>query len=70
MNDEPLIDTRKMECMTLRDWFAGMAMQGLYACPVQIFNSDGTPAACPSLGEDMARLAYQQADAMMKERAK
>ena len=48
------------EGMTLRDWFAGMAMQGLLACPVQ-----------PQSGPDMyARDAYTLADAMLKERSK
>ncbi len=46
--------------MTLRDWFAGMAMQGFNA------NSD---EVC--LGWDLdttARLAYEQADAMLERR--
>ena len=41
--------------MSLRDWFAGMAMQGL--C-VDRFNT-GT--------EGIARMAYMQADAMLAE---
>jgi hypothetical protein len=46
--------------MSIRDWFAGMAMQGLLACPVQ-----------PQSGPDMyARDAYTLADAMLKERSK
>jgi hypothetical protein len=48
------------EGMSLRDWFAGKAMQGLLACPVQ-----------PQSGPDMyARDAYALADAMLKERSK
>lgn len=44
--------------MTLRDWFAGKAMQGLIACPMQ-----------PQSGPEMyARDAYAVADAMLKER--
>ena len=46
--------------MTLRDWFAGKAMQGLFACPMQ-----------PQSGPEMyARDAYAVADAMLKERSK
>jgi hypothetical protein len=45
--------------MTLRDFFAGLAMQGL----ISINDLDLTH-------EDYARLAYLIADAMLKERAK
>ena len=44
--------------MTLRDYFAAKAMQGMLACPVQ-----------PQSGADMyARDAYVVADAMLKAR--
>jgi hypothetical protein len=44
--------------MTLRDYFAAKAMQGLLACPLQ-----------PQSGEDMyAKDAYAMADAMLKAR--
>jgi hypothetical protein len=43
--------------MTLRDYFAAKAMQGLLACPL----GDGTK-------QDFARLAYEYADAMLKAR--
>ena len=46
------------EGMTLRDYFAAKAMQGLLACPIQ-----------PQSDEDMyARDAYKVADAMLKAR--
>jgi hypothetical protein len=46
------------EGMTLRDYFAAKAMQGMLACPVQ-----------PQSGEDLyARDAYFIADAMLKAR--
>lgn len=46
------------EGMTLRDYFAAKAMQGMLACPVQ-----------PQSGADMyARDAYFVADAMLKAR--
>ena len=43
--------------MTLRQWYAGLAMQGMLACPVQ-----------PQSGPDMfARDAFAMADAMIAE---
>lgn len=45
--------------MSLRDWFAGMAITGLLANP----EVHGT-------AKDLARPAYFQADAMLKERTK
>lgn len=44
--------------MTLRDYFAAMAMQGMLACPIQP-QSDA---------EMFARDAYKISDAMIKER--
>jgi hypothetical protein len=49
---------RKLSGMTLRDYFAAKAMQGMLACPVQ-----------PQSGADLyARDAYFVADAMLKAR--
>lgn len=56
--------------MTLRDWFAGMVLQG-------IMSSQASVKAAHELSEQrgfesdrmIARLAYQQADTMLKERA-
>jgi len=56
--------------MTLRDWFAGMAMQGIYACPVQLYRADGTPMPDPLTSADIAKMAYEEADAMLAEREK
>jgi hypothetical protein len=45
--------------MTLRDYFAGQAMQGLLA------------SYCPTItNSEMAQSAYRIADAMLEERAK
>ena len=44
--------------MTLRDWFAGMALQGILA---------GTPDSICTIDE-YANEAYQYADAMLKKR--
>ena len=49
------------EGMSLRDWFAGMAMMGINAN-----QSMGTALTC----EDTAKIAYRIADVMMKERDK
>lgn len=46
--------------MTLRDYFAGQALAGLCS----ITWKEGTTA------EDIARMAYADADAMLKERSK
>ena len=48
------------EGMTLRDWFAGMAMQGLLA--------DRSWQAMTT--DQVAGVAYCMADAMLKERSK
>ena len=46
--------------MTLRDHFAGIAMQAIRASDIEDMVS----------AKDLAVLAYQDADAMLKERAK
>ena len=46
--------------MSLRDWFAGLAMQGFRA------NEDGFSTDDPVV----AKWSYEQADAMLAERAK
>ena len=54
--------------MSLRDWFAAKAMQGIYACPVQLYRADGTPMPDPLTSADIAKMAYEEADAMLKAR--
>lgn len=56
--------------MTLRDYFAAKAMQGIYACPVQLYRADGTPMPDPLTSGDIAKMAYEEADAMLAEREK
>jgi len=58
------------EGMTLRDYFAAAAMQGIYACPVQLYRADGTPMPDPLTTADIAKMAYEEADAMIAERDK
>lgn len=50
--------------MSLRDWFAGQAMQGLLASDRKF----GKPSE--TLGEAVARNAYEFADAMIAARAR
>lgn len=50
--------------MTLRDYYAGLAMQGLIASP------RGTPDNSDATDVYYAKCAYLVADAMLKERAK
>ena len=52
--------TQVIPGMTLRDWFAGKAMQGLQANPVE--------DVCEMSYEEIAKYAYAQADAMLKAR--
>ena len=49
--------------MLLRDWFAGLAMQGILAAQIHGFNDQ--PANGP-----FADMSYQMADAMLKARGK
>ena len=49
-----------MNIRNLRDFFAGMALQGLLACPETAMNPDPT----------IAQIAYSQATAMIAERNK
>ena len=46
--------------MSLRDWFAGMALQGLYSIPSV---ADGTEFT----RYEIAVMAYKQADEMLEE---
>lgn len=51
--------------MSLRDWFAGVALQGLLGAnvPVRGMTED-------NVDQLMAKLAFRSADAMLKERTK
>lgn len=56
------------EGMTLRDYFAAKAMQGIYACPVQLYRADGSPLPEIITSADIAKMAYEEADEMLKAR--
>lgn len=51
--------------MTLRDYFAAKAMQGMVTTTEKFNMEEGRKATSP---EDFARLAYLYADAMLKAR--
>jgi len=55
--------------MTLRDYFAAKALQGLLASPRAPMGDDGK-LANPVTDHLYAKVAYIAADAMLKERAK
>ena len=52
--------------MTLRDWFAGMALQGLLASPA----NNTLRGEAPETSFQLSEMAYSTADAMIKEREK
>jgi hypothetical protein len=54
--------------MSLRDFFAAKAMQGIYACPDHVTEPDGSDGPDPLTDSDIARLAYAMADAMLRAR--
>lgn len=56
------------EGMSLRDWFAGMAMQGDLASEGPDFMTDGNEDG--SREDRVAKAAYKFADAMLKAREK
>ena len=55
--------------MTLRDYFAAKAMQGLLTIPAQEL-SNGLSDEYPRLDSYVSYLSYAMADAMLKEREK
>jgi hypothetical protein len=58
MKTQPAFPTAELDGMTLRDWFAGQALIGLYANP-------GTLDMCM---EEIAATAYTMADTMIDKR--
>ena len=56
--------------MTLRDWFAGQALEGMNASPALLEAVTAKVAGEGSHYERLARHAYLQADAMLEERSK
>jgi hypothetical protein len=53
--------------MTMRDYYAGLAMQGMFANPEDIHRAD--EETYEEYVAEIARCAYQMADAMLKARA-
>lgn len=56
------------EGMSLRDWFAGMAMQGIFKTAEAM--TEGGFKSGEDIAKGVAGLAYMIADAMIVERAK
>lgn len=56
LDREKVLLLGKTQGMTLRDWFAGMALQGLLAYPGE------------AMADSLPSLAYEYADAMLKAR--
>lgn len=56
--------------MTLRDWFAGMALNGICANSDISINSANANLTRQSIRESFAEGAYKTADAMIAEREK
>lgn len=48
---------------SLRDWFAGMALQGMLACPLDAPGED-----YPDKRDKLCRVAFEYADAMLAAR--
>ena len=59
----PIADHPCVSGMKLRDWFAGMALQGCLASAIQVQVMAGD-----NLRTHFATIAYQYADAMLKAR--
>lgn len=60
--------TRVSEGMTLRDWFAGMALQGLLAGQRDVILIEAGARDFPEAVSCVSEEAYFYADAMLKQR--
>ena len=62
------IDKQNHTGMSLRDWFAGKALDGLIQ-RVAVITTDGTKLGTATINYDLgAGIAYKYADAMLKQR--
>lgn len=68
----PVVARHAVYCtgMTLRDWFAGMAMQGMLASPALLEVVTSAQLGAGTHHERMARRAYEIADKMLAEKSK
>lgn len=62
----PSDDSIHQRGMSMRDWFAGMALQGMVSQPILPKVKPGDEEM--TIGEWVARNAYNMADAMMEAR--
>jgi hypothetical protein len=67
-NTGPMVDMDGMCCITVRDYFAAKAMQGIVHCTPDPEKVNPTPGE--TIAEWISRQAYVVADAMMREREK
>lgn len=64
---DPRFSVASVRGMSLRDWFAGMAMQRMVSFAGDaMVNAD--PEGMTGIEVSLARIAYRMADAMLKER--
>ena len=72
LEDNPYVEKIEYfeDGMTLRDWMAGMALQGITANNDHVLNLPGDYGKDNNLPytESVAKIAYAYADAMLKER--
>ena len=68
MNDIPAFPHAIHNGMTLRDYFASKALQGMSANPADVHDAD--QETYDEYVEEISRCAYKMADAMMKAREK
>ena len=70
MNDSgPALPGKIVEGMSLRDWFAGMALAGMWATGNKIMKNGRSESSDLKFAE-LSELAYEQADAMLKSKEK
>lgn len=53
--------------MSLREWYAGLALQGIIACPGTSIGADGKPMSASVFREAASRAARLYADALIAE---
>ena len=69
-HDMPCNNYFEQDGMSLRDWFAGMALQGLLIANSWRLGAPGSDRYIPGSTGSLAQRSYEIADAMIKEREK
>jgi hypothetical protein len=68
IGDGSYLESRPTTGMTLRDYFAAKAMQGLYASGNLVFDQNGKEVAKEIFIKHISSISYEMADAMLKAR--